>query len=340
MFDLDHIFVMFAQGSGGNFVTAVMRKIQTGDLTLLDVNRYGSYHILDKRHTKDSIAFGAVTEENDRFSSIEEKEKYYLAEIKKEYTTPRQVITWSHDFTNLPLYKKYFPKSRTLTITAYTPEEKLMSIMMQVNKVFLADEKYVPISKELWGWFKDRLSYHIGSQLKEIFGPDIDTDKIFENRMSDEYIDLFFYLSVRLLLVYGNLSDVFKIIDEKPPNLKYHDSISIQKGFEDQKQLIVYRDFNPKNPRINYLKLISENSDALLPLNHLPEKDFKVFKKAYSDTLNRNLTLPEEIFLEESFEDYYNRQDDFLLDNPVDYFKYRKLKAFSNINLPLVKSFA
>lgn len=318
MFNLDHVFVAFAQGSGGNFVTAVMKKIVNGDLTHLPINRYGSYHILDsgKRENKDSIAFGTVAEENEHFSSIEEKEKYYIEQIKKEYTEPKRIITWTHDFTNLPSYKKHFPNCRILSITTYTPEEKLMSILMQVNKVFLADEKNIPISLDLWEWFKHRLSYHLGLQLKEILGDDIDAEEIFKNRMSDEYNDLFFYISVRILLVYANLIDLFKIIDEEPPNLKY---------------------LNFKKTKINYPKLINENSDALLPFSHLPENNSNIFKKAYSDTLNRKLTSAEGIFLEESLEDYYNRQDDFLIDDPIGYFKYRKKRAFSKINISRAK---
>ena len=99
MFDLDHVFVAFAPGSGGNFVTALMQKLVNEDLVSLPINEYGSFHILTngKREGNDSIAFGSSGLENEKFSSIEQKEIYYINKIKKEYLNPRKIVTWTHD---------------------------------------------------------------------------------------------------------------------------------------------------------------------------------------------------------------------------------------------------
>lgn len=307
MFNLNHVFVTFAPGSGGNFITALMQRIKEGNLLDLPINQHGSFHILDngKREGNDSIAFGSNPEENESFSSIEEREAFYINQIKKEYLNPREIVTWSHDYTNLPLYKKHFPKCKTMAITVYTPEEKLMSMIMQVNKVILTSEKDIAISLNLWNILKNRLKEIINTKLKEATQQDEDFSFVFDKRFNPEYSDIVFYYSTVTLLQYAFLNDALSLIEE--PKSKVQNNIP-------------------------YKNIIDKNADGILPFSHLPNNDIEAFVKSYSDTLCRLLSNEEILYLENAFVYYYNMQDKFLMKNPVEYFHQRKLKAMEALN--------
>jgi len=306
MFDLDHVFVTFAPGSGGNFITALMNRIVSGDISSLPINQNGSFHILDngKREGKDSISFGSSPEENKLFTSDEQRAEHYIKLISEEYKEPKRIVTWSHDYTNLPLYKKYFPKCRTLAITVYTPEEKLMSMMMQVNKVVLTSEKDIAIPLSLWYRLKNRLKLLINKKIKQMYGDDEDFSFVFERRFEPEYADIVFYYSTLLLLQYASLTDALNLIKEPF-------------GFAQVNT-------------IPYKKIIKDNSDSILSFYDLTYNT-KNSTKVYSETLNRPMSNDENAYLKYAFEYYHNMQDKFLLENPVQYFFNRKEKAMDAI---------
>jgi hypothetical protein len=307
IFGLDHIFVTFAPGAGGNFIAGLLDKINSGNLTELSVSISGSSHVVNngKIDGRDSISFGSNPEENSVFLSIEDREIYYLDRIKKEYSVPTKTITWTHDFTNLPLYKKHFTNCRTLTISTYDVTEKLISNMMHINKVILSDESDIPIPKELWEQLKIRLKNRIATKLETILGKPVDIDHIFDNRCND-YRDLIFYFSSISLLEYSGLHDVLALI-----------------GY-------------PSNPNLptrnaNIREIVSNNTDVILPYRYLVNNNVELLQDAVSTVFNRPLNNIEKDFIQITFDAYRAKQNTELLTNPLEYFNERKSKAIDII---------
>lgn len=306
IFDYDHIFVVFAAGSGGNFVAGLLYKLSTNDLSPLIISDLGSSHSISngKKQGQDSISFGTNREENKKFSDLESREKFYLDKIIKDYKDSVRIITWSHDYSNLPLYKKNFKNCTTFTITCLTPEEKLISVLMHVNKVILSNENDVPIPTEIWNFLKNRLYIRVKENLEKIFGSNIDSKFIFDNREDEKFKDLVFYLSSVILLNYAGLSDVLSLINEPIRNLSPTD-----------------------NPR----EFIINNSDIILPYRYLRENKKELLLNSISKTFKRSLSPIEEEFITRSFNEYRNKQEILLLENPFEYFYQRKNSAINKI---------
>ena len=82
----------------------------------LNISDTGSSHTVlrDKSKGTDFLSFGTVPEEHELFKSQEERELFYLENIKNIYSSiSKPEVVWTHDFSNIPLYRKYFKNSKT-----------------------------------------------------------------------------------------------------------------------------------------------------------------------------------------------------------------------------------
>ena len=299
-FDVDHIFVVFGPGSGGNFIAGVLDKINSSNLSAVAINQSGSSHSV----TPTSLSFGSTPEENTRFNNLEDREKFYIDKIFNDPNLLTKTISWSHDYTNLPLYKKHFKNCKTFTITCYSPTEKLTSILMQVNKVILSNESDIPIPIEIWKFLKERLRYRVNEGLKILLGSNIDTSFIFDNRTSEEFKNLVYYISTLAILRYIGLNDVLMMIKESPVNI---------------------------TPKFNIRELVSENSDVVLPYSYLANNDIELLEQSVSKIFDRELSVEEKLFVVSSFVEYRNKQDSELLTDPLLYFNKIKYNAMNSI---------
>lgn len=306
IFDMHHVFVTFAPGAGGNFISGLLDKINSGSFSELYVSSSGSSHVVNngKINGGDSISFGSSPEENVIFSNIADREKYYLDRILIEYSNPRKVITWTHDFTNLPLYKKHFKNSRSLVISTFDTQEKFVSILMHVTKVILTDESDIPIPKDLWLRLKQRLKSHILMRLERVLEKPIDIDHIFDNRCK-EYSDLIFYLSTFALLKYAGLYDVLKLINEP-----IEPAVS--------------------NPNFNIRELVN-SADVILPYRYLIENNVDLLQDTIAKLFCRQLSQQEIMFIHSTFQTYRSKQNIEILTDPLLYFNKRKAKAIETV---------
>lgn len=306
IFDIDHIFVIFPPGGSGNFISGLLTQIDSQNLSALPISSTGSSHTVNngKMNGGDSICFGTNPAENTIFSSVAEKEEFYLTKISKEYIEPKKIITWSHDYSNLVLYKKYFKNSKILSITCSSTNEQLVSIMMHVNKVFLGSESDMFISENVWNYLKTKLKINMHQKLQTFVKKDVDIDYIFDNRFN-EFNDLIFYLSSVVLMNYAGATDLIKLLNE--------DFLNIQTHFPDIQNIL------------------TQHSDAILPYNYLIYKDLELLESSVSKIFKRTLTYNERKFIETEFINYVDKQNILLLLDPIFYFNKRKEKALEKI---------
>jgi len=300
IFDLSHKFVVFPPGAGGNFIAGVLEKINSNNLSAVSISKSGSSHSV----IPTSISFGSTPEENAKFISSEDRENFYIDKIVNNSDISTETVAWSHDYTNLPLYKKHFKNCKTFTITCYSPTEKLASVLMHVKKVILSNESDVPIPIETWKFLKERLRYRINECLKILLGLNIDTNFIFDNRTSEEFKDLIYYTSTISIMKYVGLNDVLMMIKESPVNVI---------------------------PKFNIRDLVLENADVVLPYSYLANNDAELLKQSVSKIFDRELTEEEKLFVFNSFVEYRNKQDAELLMDPLLYFNKIKHNAMTSI---------
>ena len=167
-FDLPHIFVVFPPGTAGNFICVLLGKLNQNDFSSINTTVTGSAHLnlYNKRNGIDYLSFGTEMNDHFLFPDTDNRLNYYLNGIRQNYNVESgRCITWTHDFSNIPLYKKYFPNSKILVITHTTLEEKLIASTMNVIKNFMVPEVDSPLSDKRYKMLE---YFFINESLKEI----------------------------------------------------------------------------------------------------------------------------------------------------------------------------
>lgn len=152
VFELEHIFIVFAPGAGGNFISGLLDNLITNQLSQLDISNTGSSHTLmaKKAGSQDHISLGTFTSERKNFESDSQRIEYYTSKIL-DIDTPQ--IAWTHDYQNINDYSNLFPNSKILVITAETEQERLAVTFMYCVKNMLDEHVATPHpEKRLYVW--------------------------------------------------------------------------------------------------------------------------------------------------------------------------------------------
>jgi hypothetical protein len=320
VFDLPHIFVVFAPGSGGNFIAGLLNNITNGNLKSLEIAANGSSHtvIYNKQTVGDSISFGTHIEELSLFGSTEDKEQYYLDRIRDEYVNiTGPLVTWTHIYSNIALYKKHFKNSKIIVIQTDTIEEKLTCIFMHVTKVLIDNNVKIPISTTAWKMLVERLEKGCKLELSQILRPS-EIDTIVSNRFDPEYKDIADFTVMRIMLRYfgmlGTVDNInyiehnifdYMVYPRTPPNVLYNIFYTI--GHE--------------------VSEYTKDADVILPYSYLVDNNINVLIKQITLLLSRELTNTETDFVVSSFNKYRAAQDHNILTNPVEFYRQKKIKA-------------
>ena len=327
VFDLPHVFVVFTPGSGGNFIAGLLNNIINDNLESLDISTSGSSHtvIHNKQTVGDSLSFGTHVEETALFASDDVKEQHYLDRIKNEYThLTSPLVTWTHNYSNILLYKKYFKNSKILVIHTDTIEEKLTCVFMHITKVLLDKNVKVPITSAAWQSLLERLEKGCKLELSRLLA-NANVDDIVKNRFDPEYKDIADYAIIRIMLKYfGMLGNVDTI------NYTEHN-------------IFDYMVYPQKSANVFYTigKKVSEytkEADVALPYSYLVKDNVDVLIAQLSLLLSRALTKTENDFVVSSFKKYRSAQDQTILTNPFEFYYQKKIKAEEFISQTTAKN--
>lgn len=305
VFDQRHIFVVFNPGSGGNFLAGIINNILNSNLISLDISGTGSSHTVlrDKSTGTDYLSFGTLMEEHDYFESEEERESFYIEHIKKTYTSEnsKPEVIWSHDFTNIPLYRKYFKNARILVINNTTHDEQLTALFMLAKKTLLDKNCLLPMSRSTWEIVMERWSIHCMKQLL-LFKNSDDAIKMISDRFNDEYKDDLHYATIRMMLIfYGMLH----LVEEVPKQKSVYEHV-------------IYPATKTTGKRLDYYV---DDECTTLPYRYLATGDYELLVEKISAILERTLNNDELSYIKTSFDRYRLSQDQLLLSNPVTYYK-------------------
>lgn len=306
-FDLSHVFVIFHPGSGGNFVSGLINKFVTDDLTALGISRNGTSHTIDNLF----MSFGRTPDDQIFYPSSQAREEYYLKKINECYvniTVPQ--VSWTHDYSNINFYKKHFKNSKLVCITANTPNEKLACTFMNVTKMMLDNPDNWPVSTEVRKFRTLRLERACKIILTEILKPEYVSaiDKIYELRFTEEYKSLFTLVYMRLVLL--NLGLVNYVLGTNADRDVFDYVICPSSDIKSK-----YYTIGPK------ISEYTDQANYLLPYESIINSDSNAFEKMVSYLLGRELTVDEATFVKKSVKTYTNAQNQQLLSDPIGYYQ-------------------
>jgi hypothetical protein len=307
-FDLPHVFIVFHPGSGGNFVSGIFNRVIHNDSTSLPINLEGSSHTVDTPY----MSFGVTPDEQILFDNRECREHYYLEQIKREYKdVDRALVTWTHDFSNIEFYRKYFKKCKIVCITATSKEEMLSSIFMNVNKMMLADPVVWPIHPKIKKFRSNRLDkwtkYTLSKMLKSEFSNSI--DMIYNSRHDNQYRPIVKLAVIHLLLGQMGLLHYVNPNQYSEHEVFNHVSYPNINSSSSMKYII--------GPHVNnYIAL----ADVSLPYNYLATHNVDLLVSTVSTILERELSQNEIEFIHSSFAKYISSQNSLVLSDPIQYY--------------------
>ena len=323
-FDLPHVFVVFQPGCGGNFITGLCHKLINGQLDQIAVASSGSSHTqADKKaQGTDFLAFTTLTADHALFSSEQERIDYYLDNIRINYadvTMPQ--VSWTHDYTNIPVYRKYFKNSKILVITASTEREQFTAVIMQILKTVLDQTAIIPLTQSQWDHTITFWRNYCRPELARIVDSSR-VDVMLDDRFNPDYKDVLVVASTRQFLKYYGMMG---IID---------DQFEKTTGRTTRFGNVLYPSINPKFPyRVG--PKIEEFIDvdcAVLPYSYLANNDLMLLSESLESILERALTAEEQLFVSSEFTKYRSAQDQSLLADPKQYFVDMTEKVRHSIN--------
>lgn len=306
IFDLKNHFIVFNAGAGGNFVSGIVRNLMSQNMQPLDVSKSGSSHSVTSNRT--SISFGTWPGDDLSFESDIAKEEFYLAEIKKEYndvTSP--VVTWTHNYKNIPLYKKHFKKSKVLTITETSDKERLTCVMMNITKTLLDKSADIPLKELTWKNLLASWKRFCIEELDLMGFKGIDIESLFKDRYDDSYYELILYITIRSITrLYGMLS----YVDHNASEIFLYGNIMYTTK---RHHTVCYSIGEPISQFI-------ADSDVVLPYTYLVDDDSDLLIEKLSMLLDRKLLDNEKNFILSEFKRYRSSQNIRILTDPVGFY--------------------
>jgi hypothetical protein len=321
-FDLPHIFVVFQPGCGGNFVAGLCHKLINSQLDSIAVSSTGSSHTLADKKTQgtDFLSFTTMTHQHARFSSDVERISYYVENIKTAYShVIEPMVAWTHDFTNIPIYRKYFKNSRILVITNFSDSERLTAMIMHSHKTFLDKHAIIPAEQHQWDNSIDNWATHAGMILVKLLATEPDRTiprrqarMILADRFNPAYKDLLTFATIKIFVKHFQSPGL--IDDTLEEKLGTYNNVLYPSNDQDLRYKV--------GPAI---ETFIDDESVVLPYSYLANNDIALLICTMAAILNRELTFEESSFITESFTKYRLAQDQALLADPAKYFNDLKL---------------
>jgi hypothetical protein len=305
VFSLPHIFIVFHQGSGGNFLAGLVNKIINGDNTVPSIASDGSSHTV----IPSCISFGLTPDEQIFYTSREEREKIYLERIKKEVLgTQIPIISWSHDFSNIEFYKKYFKNSKVLCITTESVDEILTCTFMNIYKMLLAVPYNWPISKDVREFRINRLDVSTVALLKELMKPEYEqfASTAYKYRNMEPYKTITNFTMMRLLLTSYGIKITESTVSHENCTFNY----------------ITYPQQNNTRHYVvdEHISSFTSMADVIVPYDVLRFGDSNSLVNAISALLPKALTSSEIDLIHSAINQYTRSQNLLMLRNPKQYY--------------------
>jgi len=316
-FELPHIFVVFPPGTGGNFIAGILTRTLNKDLKDLALSNTGNAHLNStaKLDFSDIISCGLVYGVP-MFNSFEEKIQYYKAEIEKRHGGDTDVkVSWSHDFSNIQLYKILFPNCKILVVTHNSDREKLTAIIQQELKNRLDPKGFVFLESGLYleQWrtaFKHSLIFALGPTMSGVAA------EIANDFMNIKYRPLVTFITINMALrLYGQEH----LVDpSKQMTFDYLNYCTIPRFFEDPNYIPKLTDYTLFTVGPAYKDCITDDC-VVMPYDVIMKKDLPTFLNVVESMIGE-LDLAQLEFVKHNLDNYHTKQSPGLMADPNKYY--------------------
>ena len=322
IFELPHIFIVFQPGTGGNFIAGLLSKLISNDSSELHISTNGSSHTTIDRKVAgtDYMSLGTVFDDQTYFPSQEKRLNYYLEKIEEldgVITTPQ--VIWSHDFTNIPLYKEFFPNSKILVITQTTDIEKLVAVCMNVVKNWTDPHHIPPFPPKQWEKIRKQTNVALERSLRQVIGER--SKEVVENQFSAANHNIVKFIRTRNLLWYFGL---LHLVDKNSiPRRDVTNVVLFRTPFEEFIKDMSGPAYKVGLPCESYYT----QDCVLLPYRYLIEGRANLLVDAIESVVG-TLTDSQRTYIAVQFNKYRDMQDQTILTNPYKYFSDLKNTVF------------
>lgn len=309
-YNLAHIFIVFRPGSAGNFISNIINNLKDKTLKKIITSLTGHAHYNSIAERKklgiDYLAMGMGIDGVDKkFFTEDDKIEYFKSKIDVANYEHKIHVTWTHDFANIPLYKKTFPNSRILVVTDDTVYERLVALAMAINKNYFSKDGQLPVP------FKDLLKPEISKKalIAKTFS------KIYPGKSySSGYEDVDRYVMYHAHLKCHKLEETLNLdLGTIIPHLDSNSDSDLS-YFERRSQHSIGYKF-------------STEANYFLKLSDILFKNYQPIVDVIEKLLDQKLTDDDVVYLKESIDEYVLSQDIELLQNPIGYLTEAKKKA-------------
>lgn len=331
-FELPHVFVVFISGAGGNFISGILSNIfsnSSGDLKFSDS---GNAHLnsTSKLNFTDVMSFGIRYRMPD-FVSDDEKLKFYKAKIEEKHGNDTDIkVTWSHDFSNIQLYRKLFPNCKIVAVTQDSNAEKLATLIQQELKNRLDPAGFVFVTQE---------DLHMNTWKNQLFlilvnvlGAEYANlaRRIADNYLDPEFRDIVTLFSVNLMI--GFYDQRYLLDASKTPAINYLNYCTVPK-------FILDKNYTPGNTDAKVLVVGPRISDCLtedsfiIPYSTLMNNDLEAFTRIIAEIYGQELNSNQIEFIKKNFNSYYSSQCPGLLQDPMEFHRSLRTKVHEQIKI-------
>lgn len=210
-FELPHVIVVFHPGSGGNFIANILNSLINNTLDNLLISNSGDSSFIN---SNPMLSFGRHSFEDHRFETREKKIQYYLNSINNSNINQR-VALLTHNYSNIEIYRQYYPNSKIVYISLESIEEKIISILFQIEKT-----KFDKLWQHNWevntfNQVKARWNHYWYDQLLPILKEKDSVINFINDKYNLENKSILFYFALRYYIQKLNLEPIFKGIADQ-----------------------------------------------------------------------------------------------------------------------------
>lgn len=314
----DQTFVVFHPGASGNFLSNLIRNLKNNSTSNIKIAQSGSCHTMSADVQKEIELFscGVFLAQQVKIKpySFDNRVSYYRDQIL-QHADPNinTGVSWTHDFTNIPVYRSLFPNSKILVVTQESPEEKMCVTILQQLKNILSEDALGILSENARNQHSVVWEEDCREILKEMVGTDyaLVINIIFADRFNTEFNEILTYVSVYRRLRQANMLGILDDVvtqDTMNYNSYYTGPADIPKN----KYILA-------GPYDDYI----DDDCVLLPYKGIMQGNTSSIISTLAQILGP-LTDEQASYAVTEIERYKNSQPAVVLEDPIGYIKFLK----------------
>jgi len=322
VFSLRHYFIVFHPGAGGNFLTGLTDKLMSNNLSKLDISSTGSSHVIpnttsNKVNIPHTIFVKPLSLAHNRLAKISDvRQQFTQLNVKKP------IVSYTHDFTNIPIYRHLFPNAKILVVTQESLSEKLTITILQQLKNILDPNVNSTIPENRRNVALARWKEYAQYKIVKLFGNKELAKTIVDDRFNPKYKDIVTYVTlVRMLEYYKLLGDDTDVVNYVLlPTIGHHvllPTVGHEIGQQEPFKVIA--------PYSDYI----DEECVIVPYDVIRLNNGDQLVESFA-TLFGQIDVAKQDFIKYTLNNYHAKQNQQVLHNPMQYINDLFLKC--NLN--------